>query len=91
MNISPQYAHMCDTGASPGDVYLAAKADGLEEITCIRLLRDLFRLSLVEAKAVVITTDQSISSLEEHQERLTPVIEAAIKRLQSEEAGEESS
>ncbi|MCI0455507.1 MAG: hypothetical protein L0Z62_00840 [Gemmataceae bacterium] len=47
-----QYAQMRDSGVSPRDVYLAAGADGLDDLTRLRLLRRVFGLSLKEAKQV---------------------------------------
>ena len=42
-----------EAGASPQDVYAAAKANGLDRIATIRLLRELFGLTLKAAKDVV--------------------------------------
>lgn len=42
-----------EAGASPQAVYEAAKANGLDRIATIRLLRELFGLTLKEAKDVV--------------------------------------
>ncbi|MCI0683123.1 MAG: hypothetical protein L0Y71_13560 [Gemmataceae bacterium] len=39
-------------GASPEQIYATAKADGIDEITCIRLLRKVCSLGLAEAKSV---------------------------------------
>src|SRR5438132_605183 len=49
-----QYDTMRGTGASPAEVYRAARADGLGEIARIRLLRKLFGLSLADAKKVAL-------------------------------------
>jgi hypothetical protein len=47
-----KYSQMKDAGCSPGQVYSTAKADSLDEITVIGLLRRVFNLSLAEAKQV---------------------------------------
>ena len=73
-----QHWHMCLADATPREVYLRAKAAGLGDIACIRLLRTLFPLSLVEAKEVVITADGGVSSLLEHQKNLLADLEAIL-------------
>jgi hypothetical protein len=47
-----KYAEMRSNGASPHDVYLAAKADGIDAIKMILLLRQVFGLSLADVKRV---------------------------------------
>ena len=47
-----KYEKLREGGASPRDVYLAGKADGLDEITLLRLVRSVCGLSLAEAKQV---------------------------------------
>jgi hypothetical protein len=47
-----KYAEMRSKGASPHDVYLTAKADGIDAIKMILLLRQVFGLSLADAKRV---------------------------------------
>jgi hypothetical protein len=44
-----QYEEMRSRGASAHDVYSAAKANGVDAIKMIRLLRQVFGLSLAEA------------------------------------------
>jgi hypothetical protein len=45
-----KYNAMKESGASPAEVYRVAKADGLDEITLLRLLRKVFGMSLAQAK-----------------------------------------
>lgn len=45
-----QYRAMRDTGASVGDVYRRAASDGVGAVEMYKLLRDLFGLSLPDAK-----------------------------------------
>jgi hypothetical protein len=52
-----KYIRMRDQGTRPEQVYQTAKADGLDEITLIRLVRKVFNLSLGEAKRVSGVTD----------------------------------
>lgn len=47
-----KYEKLREGGASPRDVYLAGKADGLDEITLLRVVRSVCGLSLGEAKQV---------------------------------------
>jgi hypothetical protein len=52
-----KYEEMGSTGVSAHDVYTTAKADGIDPIKMIRLLRHVFGLSLAEAKRVTEATD----------------------------------
>lgn len=70
---------MRNRGASPADVARAAKADGVPVITEIRLLRDLFGLSLLDVKRARLEADGV--TLEEHEASLVPAIEEALRRL----------
>jgi hypothetical protein len=49
--VSPnKYQKLKAAGKTPRDVYLAAKADGVGEVDALCLLRDVFGLTIVEAK-----------------------------------------
>jgi hypothetical protein len=52
-----QYQQMRTQGATARDVYVRAKADGVDEITAIRLLREVFGISLVDAKRATDAAD----------------------------------
>jgi hypothetical protein len=65
-----RYEAMQDARAEPVHVYRCAKADGLDEVTLIRLLRRVYDLSLVQAKEVSVIADDLAPSLTEFQERL---------------------
>ncbi len=54
-----KYEALRDAGATPDEVYSAGKADLLDEITLIRLLRKLFDLSLADAKRTAVGDDWS--------------------------------
>jgi len=73
-----KYEGLLAHGSRPREIYLAAKADGLDSITLVRLLRKVCGLSLVEAKEVIATADQLATSLTEHQERFIPGLESAL-------------
>src|SRR3979411_1619649 len=67
MATGSKYNGMKAAGASPRDVYNAAKSDGVDEIAAIRLLRELFGLSLRQVKQV-ICPDVELSK----KQRITP-------------------
>ena len=48
-----KYERLRDSGADPRQVHEAGKADGLDSITLIRLVRKVFNLSLAEAKKAI--------------------------------------
>ena len=73
-----RYYELKSSGASAVDVYQAALADGLNEVSGFRMLRKVFSLSFVEAKCTVIAAEDK-GSLEEHQERLAPGLERALQ------------
>jgi hypothetical protein len=73
-----QYERMRDAGVEPVQVYRCAKADGLDEVTLIRLLRRVYHLSLVQAKEVSVIADDLAQSLTEFQERLIGPLEEAL-------------
>lgn len=73
-----RYEAMRDAGADPQAVYRSAKADGLDWVTRIRLIRRLFDLSLVEAKEVGVIADGLAASLEQYQERFIEPVQEAL-------------
>jgi ribosomal protein L7/L12 len=79
MNNWHKYQEMREDGATPVEVYLAAKYnDNGHEIECLQMLRSVFNLSLKAAKEVSVTAKSSTKSLEEYQERFVPVIEELL-------------
>ena len=78
MNNFSKYAQMRNAGANARAVYLAAKADGIDGVRCIRLLREVFHLSLVDAKEVTIVADNMDSYLNEYQGHLKTGLEKAL-------------
>jgi hypothetical protein len=73
-----KYQQLHAAGATPIDIYRLAQQDGLGEIACIRLMRQLFQLSLVEAKEVIVRGTGLSSSLQAHQATLVPVLEEVL-------------
>jgi hypothetical protein len=81
-----KYEKMRAAGATAEQVYLAAAKSGADFLYCIRLLRKLFGLSLVQAKEVIIVADGYAPSLSEYQERfLQPLEEYFAQRERAEE------
>jgi hypothetical protein len=52
-----KYRELSGQGATPIHIYHVAKADGLDEIARIRLLRTVYNLSLAEVKKVIGAAD----------------------------------
>lgn len=77
---------MAAYGASPLDVYRKAKADGVQHIQMFAMLRQVFSMSLIEAKEVIIVGSGLAESLNEYQERvIAPALEAAIRQMEDED------
>ncbi len=69
-------------GASSAEVYRQAKADGEDEIACFRLLREVFDLTLVDAKRIIVVANGQVDSLEEHQENLRSGLARVLQDLE---------
>jgi hypothetical protein len=65
-----KYRQMLEQGADPAKIYIAAKEDGQDRITCIGILRNLFGLDLAQAKEIMIITDGVAPSLTAYQDNL---------------------
>jgi hypothetical protein len=83
MNDFSKYEQLHAQGANAQQVYLRGKADGLDPITLIRMVRRVYQLSLAEAKEVTVQADGLAATLEEWQEKLLPAIEQALVAPQS--------
>jgi hypothetical protein len=59
-NPTARYLSLKEGGASPQEVYSAAKGDGLNRIEAIRVLRSLYEFSLEEAKDIVRSVDRAL-------------------------------
>ena len=78
-----KYAICSSRGISAKKTYEIAKQDGLNFGECIRMLRQVYTLSLIDAKEVIVTVDEKVNSLAEFQEKLTPLVESELNRLES--------
>ena len=72
------------SGSSAREVYLSAARDGLDPVTLIRMLREIFALDLAAAKEVAVTASGDFKSLREYQESLLPHIERELDTLDEE-------
>ena len=77
-----KYEAMRDSDASPHDVYRAAVADGFRPFPeCIKMLIDVFGVTLARAKEIYLQADGIVESLDQYQESLVPALEEALKTL----------
>jgi hypothetical protein len=63
---------MKQSGCSPQEVFLAARREGRDWPSSIRIIRAVFGLSFVEAKEIWVVAERKAGSLSEWQERLLP-------------------
>ncbi len=75
MSEHSKYETMREAGASPNEVYLAAKADNFELIERIKILRRVYGMSLEQAKEITVIGDGLADSLDPHQKSLLPALE----------------
>jgi hypothetical protein len=80
-----KYEEMRAAGATAEQVYLAAAKSGADFPCCLRLLRKVFGLSLVEAKEVIIVASGDAPSLSEYQERFLEPLKECLERERAEE------
>ena len=78
-----QYVAMRDKGARAEEVFRQARHDGLDTVTCLRMVRQVFHLSLIEGKAIMIKADTGVS-LQEHEEKLIPGLKQALQETEEE-------
>jgi hypothetical protein len=74
------YNRMRREGTSANQAFLQAQKDGLDWSAQIRMLRAVYRLSLEEAKEVMVTADGSSDSLVEHQKTLLSPLEHLLRK-----------
>lgn len=77
------YAAMRDNGVRAEEVFRQARYDGCDTVTCLRMVRQVFHLSLIEGKAVMIQADTGVS-LQEHEENLIPGLKQALQETEEE-------
>ena len=73
-----KYEQMCDDGAKPQDVYAALKTDQYGQLDAIRVLRQVFDLSLVEAKEITVVGDGLAPTLSTYQGQLYDTLKGEI-------------
>jgi len=78
-----KYQHLKDTGENPEHVFDIATGDGLDRITAIRMLRQVFDLDLIAAKAVLARAEGA-ESLGELQAGLVGALEEALRSIEDE-------
>jgi hypothetical protein len=78
-----QYVAMRDKGARAEEVFRQAHHDGLDTVTCLRMVRQVFHLSLFEGKAVMIKANTGVS-LQEHEATLLPGLKQALQETEEE-------
>lgn len=67
------------SGGGLADILRAARAAGHGDMFCIRMLRDLYGLSLMEAKNTLLEVEQS-SSVREYQRKLAIILEEMAEK-----------
>ena len=78
-----KYAAMRDHGVRAEEVFRQARHDGLDTVTCLRMVRQVFYLSLIAGKAVMIKADTGVS-LQEHEGTLLPGLKQALQETEEE-------
>jgi len=75
------YVQMRDDGGEATEIYLAAKANGLSEMDCLIVLKQVFAISAVEAKEVSIKADNPNTTLADHQANIIEPLQQAIEEF----------
>jgi hypothetical protein len=78
-----KYIVMRDHEVHAEEVFRQARQDGFDTVVCLRIIRQVFNLSLIESKAVMIKTDTG-TSLREHEEKLVPGLKQALHETEEE-------
>jgi hypothetical protein len=84
-----KYERMRDAGAGPTEVYHEAVRDGYQSFTAqVNILRQVFGLSLVEAKEAYIIAQGLADSLDEYQGRIADDLSRYLDETESEDSPE---
>jgi len=78
-----KYVAMRDRGTRAEEVFRQALQDGLDTMACLRMVRQVFHLSLIEGKAVMIKANTG-GALQEHEEALLPGLKQALRETEEE-------
>jgi ribosomal protein L7/L12 len=73
-----KYSQMKTDGSTPFVVYVEADKDGVGAVEGIKLIRDLFGLSFVEAKEVMLIATGAATSLDQHMRRVAEGLKHAF-------------
>lgn len=76
-----EYHNLKAEGRSTSDCLAHAKAQNLNLFEKIFILREVFELSLIDAKEIVICDATKYDSIESYQEKLLHGLEQALKEL----------
>ena len=74
-----KYQDLFKQGNSPEQVYYIASVDGLDIAARIRMLRNVFKLSFIEAKEVSVKALGQAKNLSDHQESFLPELERVLE------------
>jgi hypothetical protein len=85
-----KYRDMRDRGDTPQTIYLRAKEDELGLMVNIRMLRELFGLSLAEAKEVWVVAEGLGEDINDYQGRMADDLERALEIVEQESSEQES-
>ena len=76
-----KYVAMRDRGTRAEEVFRQALQDGLDTMACLRMVRQVFHLSLIEGKAVMIQANTG-GALQEHEEALLPGLKQVLQETE---------
>jgi hypothetical protein len=79
-----KYEQLRDSGESEHNVCRVAAADGHSGIYCIKMLMDLFGVSIESGKEIYLQKDGSKVSLDEHQASWVPALEEFFRVVDGE-------
>ena len=74
-----RYIHLKNEGADPVKIFNKAREDGLNEIECIKLLRQIFHITFTDVKKIILLANGIGDTLERHEENLIPSVEKVLK------------
>ena len=72
------YERLKIAGVEPQGAYLKAKDKGMNAIEATRMLREVYGLDLMSAKAEMVRVDSKGIALSEYQESLIPALKEAF-------------
>jgi hypothetical protein len=79
------YEALRDQGAAPDAVYEEAKANGLDFISSILMLRSVYNLDVAGAKAIIRRVDEKEVTPLECDEPSVPIVEIVLEKIKHED------